>query len=767
MKQSYTSSHWGTYRARKDDQDVSLEPIDIDPAPSTIGEGWVSAVKDQNLRILKPAVRKGWLENRKTANRCDDTFVEVSWEDALDLAASELKRVSKDHGNEAIFAGSYGWASAGRFHHAQSQLKRFLNGIGGYTAAANTYSHAAAEVLLPHIVGMPNREFQDKMTSLPLIAEHCELLVCFGGISGRTAQITSSGTTTHELEHWFDTATRNGVRAVNISPQRTDMSERQNATWLPIRPNTDMALMLGLAHTICARNLHDIEFLERCCNGWETFEAYLMGHHNTPPKDADWAAEICNIPAETIRNLAADMASHRTMITATWGMQRADHGEQPLWMALTLAAMLGQIGQPGTGFGFGYGSITPVGRPHKLIAWPSVPQGKNPISSFIPVARIADMLMHPGGTYQYNAENRTYPDTKLIYWAGGNPFHHHQDLNRLEKAWTHPETVIVNDQWWTATAKRADIVFPTTSPLERHDIMMNRRDPALVWMDKILEPLGEARDDHAIFAGLAKRMGTFETFTDNKSTDDWLQYLWDEGKKTAASEGFELPDFEAFKEMGFFQCPETDLIRIQLGDFVNDPEAAPLKTASGKIEISSSTIDGFNLADCPMHPTWIEPVEWLGSGIATDGAVHLVSGQPLTRLHGQLDNGDTSKAHKIKGREPAYLHPDLAAKHGIADGDIICLSNSRGKCLAGAVVTDSIRADTIALATGAWYDVQTIDGEKVEVHGNPNALTIDKGTSGLAQGNIAHTSLVWVSKWDKPLPEIKAHQAPHLDRQAE
>ncbi|WP_419908285.1 molybdopterin-dependent oxidoreductase [Hoeflea sp.] len=752
MAKRFTAAHWGTYRVSGEGASLRLEGIEDDPAPSKIADGWIDAVTDEKARVLKPAIRKGWLENRSTADRCDDRFVETDWDTALDLVSAELGRVRNDHGNEAIFAGSYGWASAGRFHHAQSQLRRFLNTIGGFTASRNTYSHAAAEVLLPHIVGMPHRGFQDNMTSLALVAEHCELLVAFGGISANTAQVTSSGTSTHEVEHWMHEAGRNGMAAVSISPRRPDFCGTGPTEWLSIRPNTDTALMLALAHEIHRNDWHDREFLNRYCHGWETFEPYLTGASDGVEKTAQWAAGICDVEADTIVRLAARMAQSKTMVSVAWSLQRGDHGEQPIWMGLTLAAMLGQIGRPGTGFGFGYGSTTPVGRPKKLISWPSVPQGQNPVSETIPVARIADMLLHPGAAYRYDGERRTYPDIRLVYWAGGNPFHHHQDLYRLEEAWTRPETVVVNEQWWTATARRADIVLPATSPLERTDIMMNRRDPRLVWMDRLLEPMGEARDDHDIFRALAERLGTLTEFAEGKSKEDWICQLWLEAGEVARRNGFELPDFETFCESGIFECPDSDENRIQLEAFVKDPAGAPLQTASGKIEIVSDRIGSFRLKDCPAHPQWMEPVEWLGQDAVAEDALHLVSGQPASRLHGQLDNGSHSRSQKVGGCEALYIHPDTAGKRGITDHDLVCLSNARGKCLAGAVLTDDIRPDTVALAAGAWFNPQTIDGERIEVAGNPNVLTIDKGCSELSQGNIAHTSLVSVKKWDGPEP---------------
>ena len=756
-----TAAHWGSYLWADGPDGPALSPDPGDPNPSTIGEGWVSAMRDGNVRIQHPAIRSGWLAGDGGAGRNGDGFVEVSWDRATALVAAEVTRVARQHGNGAIFGGSYGWASAGRFHHAQSQLRRFLNLVGGYCSARDTYSHAAAEVLLPHIVGMSNRTFQDQMTSWPLIAEHCELFVAFGGISGRTAQITSSGTSTHEVETWLKAAAGRGMRMVNVSPQRADGADTPGAEWLSLRPGTDTALMLALAHELYGAGAHDEAFLARCTSGWPAFRAYLTGEADGVAKSADWAAPICDVAAADIRGLAHRMAGKRVMISVSWGLQRADHGEQPLWMGLTLAAMLGQIGQPGTGFGFGYGSTTPVGRPARLIGWPSVPQGRNPIADFIPVARLTDMLLNPGGTYLYDGRQRRFPDIRLVYWAGGNPFHHQQDLNRLETAWTRPETVIVHDHSWTATARRADIVLPCTSSLERDDIMINRRDAALIYMSKGIEPVGEALSDYRILSRIAAHLDLEDAFTEGRSEEDWLRWLWAGCQGVAQRNGFALPDFDAFRAHGRFDVPEAAEARVQMGAFATDPVAAPLDTESGRITLFNHAIDAIGLSDCPGHPTWLAPIAWLGTADADE--LHLISGQPLPRLHGQLDNGSASAATKVAGREPCVLHPETAARFGIADGDVVLLSTARGACLAGVRLSDGIRPDCVSLATGAWFDPQEVDGRRIDVHGNPNVLTIDKGTSGLAQGSIGHTALVRIARWQGPLPPLTVHLPPQLD----
>src|ERR1700722_20079890 len=140
---------------------------------------------------------------------------------------------------------------------------------------------------------------------------------------------------------------RAGVAVVNVSPIRDDGPDSVAPEWIPIRPNTDTALLLALVHTLIIEGLHDAAFLARYCAGFERVRAYVLGETDGQPKDAAWAAAITGIAAETIRALARRMAATRTMVTASWSLQRADHGEQPYWALILLAACLGQIGLPG------------------------------------------------------------------------------------------------------------------------------------------------------------------------------------------------------------------------------------------------------------------------------------------------------------------------------------------------------------------------------------------------------------------------------------
>ncbi|MEE8445621.1 MAG: molybdopterin guanine dinucleotide-containing S/N-oxide reductase, partial [Alphaproteobacteria bacterium] len=757
-----SATHWGAFSAEvRDGRVVGVKSFSGDPDPSAM----IGAIPDalyHETRVDRPYIRKGYLEAGagSGAGRGAEPFVPVEWDQALDIVASELTRVRGEHGNTAIFAGSYGWSSAGRAHHARTLLHRFLNGFGGFTGQVTNYSYAAGMILMPHIVGT-RQVVTGPLTDWRGITENTRLMVMFGGAPLKNTQIESGGTGEHTTRPWLRRAREAGVEFVSISPLRGDMPDFTQAQWLAPVPGSDTAIMMGLAHTLVAEGLHDTAFIERYTTGFERFQTYLMGQDGGRPRDADWAAGISGIPAETIRGLARRMAANRTMISAAWSLQRAEHGEQPYWMLVVLACLLGQIGLPGGGFGFGYGAESGMGNPRRPMPVPVMPAGRNPTGLVIPVARLTDMLLEPGGTIDFNGERITYPDVKLVYWAGGNPFHHHQDLNRLLDAWAKPDTVVVHEPWWTATARHADIVLPATTALERNDLTASSRDRYILAMRKAVEPVGQARNDFDIFGDLAGRLGFRESFTEGRDEMAWLRHIYDVCRQQAARFDGEMPDFEVFWEAGHLEFPEPEKPYTLFEDFRADPEASALRTPSGKIEIFSEKIDSFGYDDCPGHPVWLEPEEWLGAGKAETYPLHLITNQPATRLHGQLDISGLSRSTKVAGREPVLLNPADAAARGISAGDIVRVFNGRGACLAGAVLSDDIRPRVARIETGAWYDpVEPGQAGSLDRHGNPNMLTRDVGTSKLAQGPSAQSVLVEIERWDGEAPEISVHRKP-------
>ncbi|MFN8533435.1 MAG: molybdopterin-dependent oxidoreductase [Dehalococcoidia bacterium] len=755
-------SHWGAFLASYDENGIAVRPHPDDPEPSAILES-VRDSQQPAVRIAEPMVRRGWLERGPGPDdrRGADAFVAVSWSEALDLVANELRRVRGRFGSTAIFGGSYGWASAGRFHSAPAQLHRFLNLGGGFTKSVNSYSSGAGSVILPHVVG--SSSLVSRATTWQDIAEHTELVVAFGGMPVKNQQVEGGGPSRHTAGEWMRVAQARGVRFVLISPLRDDIQPAVQANWIAPRPATDTALMLGIAHTLVAEGLADRDFLRHCCSGYDEFERYLLGRDDGQSKDAAWAGAICDVAPGTIVALARDMAAKRTLISVAYALQRAEFGEQPVWMGVVLAAMLGQLGLPGGGFAYPLGAFADDGAPPTAARLPGLPQGKNPVSDFIPVARIADMLLNPGEPFDYDGFQLRYPDIRLVYWAGGNPFHHHQDLNRLRRAFARPDTIVVHEPVWTATARHADIVLPATMTVERNDLAQGQDDPMLVAMHRVAPPFAAARDDYEVLADLAERLGYREQFTENRSADDWLRHLYGQLERSLHDRGFDAPSFDEFWQAGELALPRRPRTTSSLAAFRSDPVGSPLATPTGKVEIFSTTVAAFGYDDCPGHPAWLEPAEWLGGERASRFPLQLVANQPVTRLHSQLDFGRTSTSAKVAGREPIRLRRDEAAARGIAAGDVVRVFNDRGAFLAAAILSDDLRPGVVQIATGAWFDPDDPATEiAMCVHGNPNLVTRDVGTSRLAQGCTGQLALVEIERFDGPLPPVRAHQPPEI-----
>ncbi len=761
----FVSTHWGTYETSKNNkQNLKLKKWSKDPNPSKFGYGLIDAATS-DLRINQPFIRKQWLQDRNNNKKLRglDEFVPVSWEEAVDLTASELRNIKKEFGNNAIYAGSYGWASAGRFHHAKSQLNRFFNLFGGFSSSFQSYSYAAAQTLLPHVVGHDLYSFLDEHNTWNTLEKDCDLIVMFGGMPLKNSQVSAGGVGKHTTELGLKKCVESGTKFINISPNANDSAKFLKAKQISIIPNTDTALMLSLAYLLIITKNYDEAFIEKYTTGFNELKSYVLGEKNNQPCTPEWASNITSIPIKTIKWLAEEISKNKTMISISWSLQRASAGEQPLWMGISLASMLGHIGTEGGGIGFGYASVNSTGDVFKKIPWKSLPQGTNPIKDFIPVARVTDMLEKPNQTFKYDGRTLKYPDIKLIYWAGGNPFHHHQDLNRLVKAWQLPKTIIVNEIWWNAQARHADIILPANTALERNDIMLNPRDPTIIANKKTIPNLGQSKSDFEIFTNLAKQLGFENSFTENKSEREWLKYIWNESKRISKKVNLDLPDFENFWEDGFFEVPIEKTKKIMFENFRKNPNENPLNTPSGKIEITSNTIKNFNLDKCKGHPTWIEPYEWLGK--IDNYPMHLISNQPEYRLHSQLDNAEYSIKNKIKNREPVLINIEDAKEKKIKNNDIVLIFNERGKVLAGARLTDKIMKGVLVLSTGAWFDP---DYEiNADLHGNPNVLTKDIGTSELSQGPTSHTCLVDIRKAKQTeIKTIKIFSKPNFKKKA-
>lgn len=776
QKSILSGCHWGVFYGEVENgRAVRFRPWEGDPAPSPQLPGVMDSLYSES-RIRYPMVRRAWLEQgpgADTAGRGTGDFVRISWEKAIELVANELTRVRKTYGQQGVFAGSYGWKSPGKLHNCQTLLRRMLNLTGSYTNSAGDYSTGAAQVILPYVSG--SIEVYEQCTSWKNLSEHCELMVFWGSNPLNTSQI-SWQVADHGAWKGVAMLKKAGTKVLCIDPVRTETCKELNGEWLAPRPQTDVAMMLGIAYTLYEEKLHDQKFLDRYTTGFDKFLPYLLGKTDGTPKNADWAANICGLPADTLRDLARRFAKHRTMLALGYSTQRQHHGEQVHWALITLAAMLGQIGLPGGGYGLSYHYSSGGSPTHTTPILKAIDDASGQASDgaawlaqsgavSIPVSRLVETLLNPGKVIQYNGHALELPLIKLAYWAGGNPFSHQQDRNEMLRAWRTLDTFIVHDVQWTAAARYADIVLPATTSYERNDIEQVG-DYALshiVPMKKIVEPLFEARNDFDIFADIAAKLGKGREFTQGRDEMDWIRGLYEAAKIESRAKSMEMPVFDVFwnsnKPLEFpLSKAQEDFVRH--AEFRADPLLNALGTASGKFELYSRAIEKYGYADCPPHASWLEPVERL-DGPDTRYPLHIAANHPQMRLHSQLCGTVNRHSYAIAEREPCWMHPQDARARGLSDGDVVRVFNDRGQILAGLKVTDEVRPGVVRINEGGWFD--PLDAREIGSlcrYGDVNNLTTGLATSQLAQGNCGHTGVAEVERFKGQLPPVTVFSQP-------
>lgn len=353
----------------------------------------------------------------------------------------------------------------------------------------------------------------------------------------------------------------------------------------------------------------------------------------------------------------------------------------------------------------------------------------------------------------------------MCIFAGTNPFHRHQQINRIIEGWRKLETVIAIDNQWTSTCRFADIVLPATTQFERNDLDQygNHSNRGIIAMKQVVPPQFEARNDFDIFRELCRRFNREEAFTEGLDEMGWLKRIWQEGVQQGKGRGVHLPAFDDFwnnKEYVEFDHPQM-FVRHQA--FREEPDLEPLGTPSGLIEIYSKTIADMNYDDCQGHPMWFEKIERSHGGPGSQKyPLHLQSVHPDFRLHSQLCESETLRQqYTVAGKEPVFINPQDASARGIRNGDVVRVFNARGQVLAGAVVSDRYAPGVARIHEGAWYDPDK-GGEPGALckYGNPNVLTIDIGTSQLAQATSAHTTLVEIEKYNGTVEQVTAFNGP-------
>ena len=708
-------------------------------------------------RLLYPMLRVG--------KRGEGKFKRVSWDEALDYVAKKMVELRNTYGPTALLDQSYAGASYGVLHKSdqiEGLLGRFLGMFGCRTNSWSVPSYQGTTFSSRMTFGTIQDGNEDDTFA------HSKLIIMWGW---NPAYTFHGGNTFYYMR----LAKQRGCKFVLVDPQYTDSAGVYDAWWIPIRPNTDAAMLAGMAHYIFTNNLQDQDFINKFCQGMdegtmpeqfkdkENFKDYILGKYDNTPKTPEWAAEICGVPAADIIKLADMYARTKpAALKASWAPGRNSYGEQYNRMAAALQAMTGNIGILG-GCAEGVGK----GWHAESVAYP-YDENANLWFASIKSDRWAHcVLNYPNvkreeiGCWPRNDEtDGQIPNIKGIFWQGSDWFNQLTNINKEIQAVEKLELVVCMDSTITPSGIWADVLLPVATHFERHDVALPwYKGHYYIHRPKVIEPLGESRSDFQIFTELAYRLEALEPerlkdfgkrynpratrdyFQNPDEVDEaYLQAWWTD--KVQYHQGVTM-SWEEFKKLGIYKFI---LDKPHVAFRAQIESGKPFETASGKIEILSGylasikdwtrTQFGYEI---PYIPKWIEPFESLNHEKAKEFPFHLITPHPRWRTHSIFNNIPWLRETYA---QEITLNASDAKQLGVRTGDVVEVWNERGKCVVPVYVTERCMPRVAVLHEGAWMDV--VDG--VDRAGNPDFLTLDEPSPA---GAFAYnTSLVNIRKTD-------------------
>jgi len=673
---------------------------------------------------------------KRVGRRGEGTFERIGWDDALDLMASEILRVRDAYGHGGLFVpyGTGGYSNTNGSHLA----RRLFNKFGGCLGIENTYSWACTNRATPTVYGtrITGSQRQDWVNS--------KYILMWGWNPAEMIDGTNSA--------WFVKKAREaGARVVCVDPRKTLSAVGLADEWVPIRPGTDAAMMTAMAHVIVTENLHDREFIASHCVGFdartmpdgfdacESYEDYLLGRRDGVEKTPGWAEGITGVPRGTIVRIAREYATAGpAMLYQGYGMQRRAYGEQVVRSGCVLAAITGNVGIPGGGAS-GLGLPPPEGGAR----WIAIPLGENPHPIAIPVAAWDQAVTRGRSMGREDGvigADRLESDVKLIWAVASNCLvNQHMNINRSARILADEslvEFLAVSDQFLTPTARFADLVLPACTAFETYGIQDGWKfSDELLFMPKLVEPLGESRSDYAICAGVAERLGIGEAFTEGRDERQWVDRIL-----TLYRDRYpDVPDVDELEASNAgVHALTIDAPEVAFVDFRRDPVAHPLATPSGKVEIFSAELHAFGKPDeVPAVPKYV--VEW-ESPFGPEAArfpLQAIGSHSLARVHStHANNPWLSEAFPQR----VFINPVDAAARGIRDGDPVRIENDRGAMVIPCRITNRMMPGVVDIPQGAWWSP---DEDGTDRGGATNVLTSERLTP-FAHGTAAHTMMVQV-----------------------
>jgi anaerobic dimethyl sulfoxide reductase subunit A len=699
-------------------------------------------------RLLYPMMRVG--------ERGEGKFRRVSWDEALDFIVQRIQYIKATYGPSAILDQSYAgssWAVLHKSDQIQGLLGRFLGIFGSRTVSWSVPSYQATAFSSKTTYGTIQDGNEDDTYA------YSKLIIMWGW---NPAYTFHGGNTFYYMR----LAKQQGCKFVLVDPQYTDSASTYDAWWIPIRPNTDAAMMAGMAHYIYWHNLQDQDFINKFCLGadpgtmpvWarnqESFRDYVLGTFDNQPKTPEWAEQICGVSAEDIKKLAHMYATTKpAALKACWAPGRAAYGEQYCRMANALQAITGNIGVAG-------GCAEGIGK-----AWhaESVAGPQDQFSNVFAAAIKSDAWAHcvlnypnvrreeiglwpkPGTPF-----DGMIPNIRAMWWQGSNWLNQLPNVNRAIEAIKQLDLVICQDSTITPSALYADVVLPVATHFERHDVALPwYKGHYYIHRPKVIAPLGESKTDLQIFTELAFRLGFGQVFNpkagrdyfDNDDAVDeaYLREWWE--NKVMVRQDVSM-SWDQFKRHGVYKFKLTKpLVAFQ----ENIEQGKPFQTPSGKIEIFSTTLattPDFTKTEygypIPAIPRWIEPWEWHKSEKVQEYPFQMVTPHPRWRTHTIFHNiGWLKETYQ----QEITLNASDAERLDIKTGDVVYVWNERGAVVCPAYVTERCMPGVVVLYEGSWMD---LDERGVDRSGNPDFMTLDWPTP--AGGFCFNTLLVNLQK---------------------
>ncbi len=679
---------------------------------------------------------------KRVGKRGENKFEQITWEEALDTIASEMKRLKDAYGNESFYF-HYASGTQWRGPDGRSPIRRLMRLFGGYTDYYGTYSAACQSAVTPYITAMGSNSPDDLMnSSLAVLFSYNPVVTANGG---------------DNAGYYCMKAKENGTRFICVDPYKSDSAVALNAEWIPINPGTDVALIAALAYVMVKEDIYDKEFMATHSVGFDedtlpegapanrSWMAYIMGRDTDGvEKTPEWAAAITGIPANRIVQLARDIALTKPCaLLQGLGWQRRAYGEQPVRALPVLAAMSGNFGIHGGGTGMSFGSGT-------SIKAGGFPEGDNPITQKISVFMWPDMIQR--GTEMTSAikdgdgvkgADQLNANLKFMWNHGGNTLiNQHSDANattELLQDESKLEFIVTCEVAMTPSCLVSDMLLPSSTGFEADNLITGTGSGRANWLmysHQVVEPMFETRTDLWIAEQLADRLGFLDAYQDGHTTrEDWLREMVSVTQDAYS----DFPSFEDFKAQGIYKVFSSGQV-VAGADFREDPEANPLKTETGKIEIYSPYLASLDYPEgIPAIPKYIP--EWEGVSDPLREKYPLVMGtsHAVQRSHSTFANVDILReAHN----QVAVINPLDAATRDIKNGDMVHVFNDRGIIEIEARVTPRIRPGCMVVWQGAWYNP---DSNGVDQGGCANTLTKYQPTP-FAKGNPQHTNLVQVEK---------------------